>query len=434
MNKNIESVSHGLLCSACGACLTVCHKQAITFETSSLGRKYAIVNHNLCVNCGLCMKVCPTLDVYKLHTKYENPFIGNVLAVKVGQSNDDKYFKNAQSGGVCASILDFLFAQGKIDGALVCKMDYGNTPKVKGTIISSREEIYDCQKSCYTQVELLTALSTAKDKKSLAVVGLPCHIEGSLNLSMTLKRYENIKYRIGLICDRSLCEGIQEVIKQHSFISQPFKIDWRRKHFNKDGNHYTYKKAPLVAYTKSKEEKIYPNYYRFALKDMFTAPRCRVCYDKLNVHCDIMLGDPWGMSGIDWDKGASVIVCRTNKGKDIIDSMESLNLLLLSSRSLDELLTGQLMSKREKQVRTYSKALDEMNHNLDSYIYSLYNESEVERNMLSNAKKEILRFLKNESKSKTYNLRKANELLAIWSGNINVVVKLWYKIKKLMKL
>ena len=38
-----------------------------------------------------------------------------------------------------------------------------------------------------------------------------------------------------------------------------------------------------------------------ALKDMFTAPHCRICYDKVNVFSDIVFGDPWCMDDVDWN-------------------------------------------------------------------------------------------------------------------------------------
>lgn len=53
--------------------------------------------------------------------------------------------------------------------------------------------------------------------------------------------------------------------------------------------------------SESGQEKMLPNSYRFALKDYFTSPRCRVCYDKLNTFSDLVFGDPWGMSGVDWE-------------------------------------------------------------------------------------------------------------------------------------
>lgn len=50
-------------CVACGCCIKVCPKNAITVSHGI----YAKVNHELCVGCGKCAKECPasviTLEV-----------------------------------------------------------------------------------------------------------------------------------------------------------------------------------------------------------------------------------------------------------------------------------------------------------------------------------------------------------------------------------
>lgn len=42
-------------CVACGCCVKVCRKQAISVNHG----KYAQVDETLCVGCGICAKECP---------------------------------------------------------------------------------------------------------------------------------------------------------------------------------------------------------------------------------------------------------------------------------------------------------------------------------------------------------------------------------------
>lgn len=42
-------------CVACGSCVKVCRKQAITIYKG----RYANVDEDLCVGCGLCVNQCP---------------------------------------------------------------------------------------------------------------------------------------------------------------------------------------------------------------------------------------------------------------------------------------------------------------------------------------------------------------------------------------
>lgn len=60
--RNIQAVSDSYLCSNCGACYAICPKEAIAFQWSGLGRKYAVINE-ICIECGLCQKVCPSIDI-----------------------------------------------------------------------------------------------------------------------------------------------------------------------------------------------------------------------------------------------------------------------------------------------------------------------------------------------------------------------------------
>lgn len=44
------------LCSSCGACVSICPKNAISVKKDKYGYLYPQINEELCVNCGLCTK------------------------------------------------------------------------------------------------------------------------------------------------------------------------------------------------------------------------------------------------------------------------------------------------------------------------------------------------------------------------------------------
>ena len=49
------------VCTACGACASVCPKDALSVTSNSnrIGFYYPNVDESKCVHCGLCEKVCP---------------------------------------------------------------------------------------------------------------------------------------------------------------------------------------------------------------------------------------------------------------------------------------------------------------------------------------------------------------------------------------
>lgn len=113
---------------------------------------------------------------------------------------------------------------------------------------------------------------------------------------------------------------------------------------------------------------------------MFTPPRCRVCYDKLNTQADIVLGDPWGMKEIDYNKGNSVIIIRSQTGKKIIEDMRVKNFIVAQKSNIDELLKGQSISLRRLNVSCYSTALKAIPAKLDSYLYNQQDISSLPKN------------------------------------------------------
>lgn len=394
---NIQSVSDGYLCSACGACSAICPKNAVDFNITNIGRLYAKVNES-CIDCGLCTKVCPSLNEPMGYDR-DSRFEGDIKKVFVGKSNDEKIFQNAQSGGVATGVLAYLFERSLIDAAVVCQMKVGKTPKVESVIIESKDSLAETQKSCYTPVSLLISLQKTSKYKSVAIVGLPCHLEGVRLLQSQSHLFTNIKYKIGLICDRTLCAGIQNVVKDYVGYKE-FRIHWKQKYDEKQ-KIYRYRNAPVVVISKTGEYTELPKHYRLGLKEMFTPPRCRVCWDKLNVFSDISLGDPWRVKNVDWQKGESLIICRTVTGDELIEKMENEGVVSIRPMKKNVPLMSQVISERKEQVSNYSRAFSIIPHKVDSYLI------DSDKRGSDAFEKSLMEFIENENLDQDSILEKA---------------------------
>lgn len=432
--NNIQIVSDNYLCSNCGACKAICPKNQITFKTSCAGRKYATVGKE-CVDCGICTKVCPSLhDEHGSKIDYE----GDVKSVRILRASDSCIFQNAQSGGAATAILAYLFDKSLIQGAVLCRMSYGEIPDVSGVIIRDKGELFSTQKSCYTPVDLLSALQDIDKTETLAIVGLPCHIEGLTLSQKCSNKFQNIRYKIGLICDRTLCGGIQSVIASYSESTSDIMIHWRKKDFTKDGVYYPYEKAPVVVVDKYGNEKVVPNYVRFALKNMFTAPRCRVCNDKLNINADIVVGDPWGMKDIDFNHGDSVAIIRTQVGDAIYKGALAGGYICNDREgNYDEVLSGQGINGRRKSAMLYRRAMSEKVSSDVEFDILKCSEcfSDIE---LHSAKKGIQEFIELDKSTNEAVLTKAKAQVAISERairrNKNLIIRILSKIKNTLGL
>ena len=372
LKNNVSIIVENMLCCGCGTCNVVCPKDAITMQYNNIGQLLPIIDDAKCVNCGLCYSHCPSYDSkgIQFDREQKDPYLGQILNIFVGKANNEKIFKNSQSGGLATAILTYLFDSHKIDAAIVCSVDYDINYSPKGIVVTNKEDLLKYQKSSYTQVDIVSAVKQLVSYQSVAIVGIPCHIQGIKALKAFKKEYnDKLKYTIGLICDRSLCNTVTDVLYGNHFKEQKKKIIWRDK-----SNEY--KNAELYIENAHKERIKLPTWERFVLKEPFTAPRCRICYDKLNTHADITLGDPWGMSDIDWRNGESIAITRTDVGDSIIKEMEDQHYITLRKGDFDEFIIGQHIEERKKSVSNFLVAYNKLLWNTPTYSSAFIIDSE----------------------------------------------------------
>lgn len=347
-DNNIQIVVANELCFGCGTCNEVCPSKAIRMEFGSMGRLLPVVDDSLCTQCGLCSKLCPGIDITgALSEKIEATLLGDIKEVLMGRSADDETFNNSQSGGSTTETLAFLFDEGKIDAALVVSQ-VNHVAKYR--VVTSKQELLECQTSQYTPVDLISGLPLLKEFEHVAVVGTPCHIEGIVKLKKQFpKKYSNIDYLLGLICAGTQSQFVVDVVKavgesRIGRISDEEQIKWRQKKYS------NYKRADIAIVASDGSVRMLDNNIRHTSKQYLTAPRCKLCFDKMNLYADIVYGDAWGVSGEDTKNGSNVIICRTEKGQKLISEMVSRGRLLARLCPIEEIAKGQGIPKKKKTV------------------------------------------------------------------------------------
>lgn len=254
---------------------------------------------------------------------------------------------NGQSGGVTA-VLSYLFRTKRIDAALLCRHDVNGTGKP--CVILDESQLYYCQKSSYTPLPLLCEIDKLKLYSSVAVVGLPCHLSGLENI-MRIKQI-SIKYKLGLICDRTLCSTISEGIKKYLNEKNDVIIKWR----DKNAKGFSYINAPISVTLSNGTVKIIQSKVRQNLKGIFTAPRCLVCPDKLNSSADLVFGDPWNITTNN-ETGESLVIANNTIGKDLLLDVTANDMVVVRKLSPEELNKSQHISERARQISLYSRIL-----------------------------------------------------------------------------
>ncbi len=167
---------------------------------------------------------------------------------------------------------------------------------------------------------------------------------------------------------------------------------------------------------------MFPNTFRFLLKDFFTSPRCRVCSDKLNVFADIVFGDPWRMTEVDEERGSSLVITRTASGSELIREMMDAGELALTPRPLGQLIDGQVIEPRKAQIAAYSRAAGVIPDKIDSYLYRQEEDRHVSETEEEAARQSIKKFMDTDQLPKSVIIKKARRHIQkeLWMQRLHV--------------
>jgi coenzyme F420 hydrogenase subunit beta len=417
--RNINKIKDNHLCSGCGTCNTLCPKQAITMTFDNIGQLLPQIDENKCIDCGICFDNCPSYDYKSLIPDYrdsEETLVGTIKNVYVGKATDNKIYENSQSGGVATAILYYLFDAKKIDAAIVCGVEYAKDYTSKAIVVSDKWDLLKYQKSSYTQVDMLTAIRNVSSYKSIAIIGTGCQIQGAWALRKSSDKYKNIKYLLGLICDRSLCRTVTDVLYGSHLNDKNKKIIWRDKS-------NSYKEPSLLIKSEDGECITLPTWERHVLKDPFTTPRCRLCFDKLNTEADIVLGDPWGMDNVDWKHGESLMLVRNNIGEEIIRQMIANNCIIVRDGSLEQVIKGQGIRERKDNI-LYTIAVYKHNGWLLPKYFDSVNTEFLDNKKLKIVQSLISEFISMSKKNKKNIVNRYSRNISLTKFKINLYTRL----------
>jgi coenzyme F420 hydrogenase subunit beta len=276
------------------------------------GLLVADVQEEKCDHCGVCRLVCPGAELELGGLEGVDPFKGRVVKAYSGHACEDGIRASGQSGGVVSALLLFLLESGKIDRALTTAMPMDGSLRPRPLLVRTRGEVLAAQGSKYCPAAPCALLGDIKDDDRVAVVGIPCQMHGMQRaLRQGSSLVSGIIYKIGLFCDRTLLNScIDHMARQTRLeMGQLAGLEFRSKKRNGWP-------GEVCFHLVSGEKRFFPPALRTGLKDFYTPPRCRLCFDKLNVFADVAVGDAWGVEPT--AAGDSVLLARNERGDGLI--------------------------------------------------------------------------------------------------------------------
>lgn len=385
VKRDITEVVDSYLCHSCGSCFSSCGHDCISYNQSPAGFLFPKIDYDSCTNCGLCFDVCPGEHFNKklIDKTSEDPFIGNIEKVLVGKAEDKEIYLNSQSGGVTTALLKYLLDEKLVSAAVVTQMNE-LTLKSEPKIIKNSSELLSSQKSKYVPTNLTSIIpDILKIEGKVAIVGLSCHMHGLENLTGIRKKLNDKLIKIGLICDRvmlySAIPFFTEKITKNSVTNFVFR----------DTSNTSY--PGDISFQEDGKLHIMDKKNRKNMKDFFTPTRCMLCFDKMNIYSDIVLGDPHGIDNTDKENGESLVLIRTSLGEEIVNGASNKKFINLREASLEQAISGQGIELKRKKFNANINAWKELGNTIPSYPENVFSFSiEASKEEVEKAKERLL--------------------------------------------
>lgn len=302
-------------CCGCSACATVCPRKCIKMVVDDEGFTYPKINHICCINCELCKTTCPII----LQKKQNKFYVKNNIEAYVAYNKSETVRMNSSSGGIFTAIAEFILREdGVIFGAA-----FDENFMVHHIVVKDVDGLNKLRGSKYTQSNMGDIYSEVKkylnlDRKVL-FSGTACQIAG-------LKSYLGKEYA-NLFTVDVLCHGVPspKIWKKYlSALEQEYGKNILEINFrNKDSGWKNYSMkirfANSLVYTSVFSKDLF---MRLFLSNICLRPSCHNClFKEFPRVSDITIGDCWGIEKhspeMDDNKGSSIVVVNSNKGKDL---------------------------------------------------------------------------------------------------------------------
>lgn len=332
-------------CCGCSACVQRCPKHCITLKEDGEGFLYPHVNSDECIDCGLCEKVCPELHHGERHIPLE---------VYAAKNKDESIRMQSSSGGIFTLLAEKVIQE----GGVVFGAAFDANWEVMHTYAETMEGLVDFRGSKYMQSRIGTAYQDAeyflKQGRKVLFSGSPCQIKG-LKLFLR-KNYDN------LIAVDFICHGVpspkvwREYLKEtiarksgkNSVLPYPIPckigidtVDFRSKStgWKKFSFALTLSETSVegVKNTVLLSSVFSENpFMRAFLADLILRPSCYSCPSKSGRSgSDLTIADYWAIPQVapefDDDKGVSLVLVQTEKGKSFYQSLKEKTTFIVTS-------------------------------------------------------------------------------------------------------
>ncbi len=333
--RNVSEVAAWRLCTGCGVCASICPERRIRLQDVPEEGIRPVHDTAGCGSCRDCVHVCPGYESGHTLAAQQNGVIpelrrgwGPVLEVWEGNAADGDLHFQGSSGGAASAIALYCLERAAMAGVVHTGMDPEKPWSNRTFISQNRASLLRRTGSRYAPASPGDGWSEMERSPSASVfIGKPCDIAGVRKIQSCRKSMEaKVGLAIALFCGGTpATRGTLELLKRMNIEAQDV-ADVR----------YRGKGWPGFFTVRMKDGRLPPRRISYAeawgFLEAYRPFRCHLCPDGTGELADISCGDPWHRREQKGDPGYSLVLVRTEKGREILRGARETGYLLLSRR------------------------------------------------------------------------------------------------------
>lgn len=387
--ETLKDVLENNLCVGCGAC-SVTNPEKIKLNLSPEGYLRPVLKELLTdQEENNILQICPGVSVDSgFYQQSECQPWGPIVDNFVGWSTNEQLRHKASSGGAITSIATSLLIRGEVDAVLHTGVDSSDPLKNRYQISTCPEDVMKHAGSRYAPAAPLEGLLEAiKSYRRIAFIGKPCDVVGIRKICEIDKEVKEKIY----CCISFMCAGVPS-LKGTYAVLKALEMDIENvRSFQYRGDGWP-GQAKVTTHENITKGMSYDDSWGKILNRHLQF-RCKICIDGTGESADITCADAWhgdaqGYPSFDEQKGRSLVLTRSELGKNILNRVINDGSIIVEPIKITELEKMQpYQSSRKRLALSRLLALATVNMKIPKYnlriLFALSKKSSIKQNVKS---------------------------------------------------
>lgn len=318
--QTAEQVAAWRLCMGCGACVPACPRNAVHLVDVVDRGIRPVIDGQLCEQCGRCVEVCPGVEIS--HVSFDEQTIaelrkswGPVLEMWEGYAADAEIRFKGSSGGAATALALYCLENEGISAVLHTGTRTAAPLRNVPVLSKNREDLLAQTGSRYSPAAPCAKIDwLMRVRGPVVFIGKPCDV---VALRKSQAANPALEDKVGLAIS-IFCAGTPTTEGTHKILSAFDAAPEQVEEFRYRGCGWP---GMTTVKLRSGNDRIRQMSYEQSWGDILSKhgqTRCRLCPDSTGEFADISCGDPWYRPIEAGEQGWSLVLARTDRGKEIL--------------------------------------------------------------------------------------------------------------------